>query len=280
MSITIDGVEYYGIIYKIENTVTHEVYIGQTSESNGFNGRYPRKGVGIERVYNYHNYNKNKKAYYNTHLLASIEKYGFDSFVVDEIFDTALTLDELNYKEALYIKQFDSYHNGYNMTLGGDGVPGCYKPSGKECQDSVRVCQISLDSKLIKVWDSFGDIQRELVISKGSVVNVCMGDKKTAGGFVWVYEKDYDPNMDYSRTPKTKDSGKGTKPVLLLDENNNILQEFYSVNNVGEILDVSAQEVSRICNHRRKNPKYNLIYKSEYMEEQRLNVRDSYEEAS
>lgn len=32
MSITIDNKEYYGIIYKIENTINNKVYIGQTTE--------------------------------------------------------------------------------------------------------------------------------------------------------------------------------------------------------------------------------------------------------
>lgn len=53
MSIIIDGKEYYGIIYKIENTVNHHVYIGQTIDKEGFNGRYRLHGKGIERVYNY-----------------------------------------------------------------------------------------------------------------------------------------------------------------------------------------------------------------------------------
>jgi hypothetical protein len=280
MSIIINKKEYYGVIYKIENIINHHVYIGQTSEHDGFNGRYRNRGNGIERVYNYYLSRKSRDLYYNRHLFSAIEKYGFEAFVVDEILDTALTFEELNDKEAFYVKQFDSLNNGYNSTEGGDRKTGYRPPSGKDCRHSKRICQISLDGKLIKIWDGFGDIQRETGISKGSVANVCAGNKKTAGGFVWTYEEDYDPNKDYGRIPKIKDGGKGTKPVLLLDKNNNVLQEFYSVNHVGDVLDVSAQEVSRICNHRRKNPKYNLIYKSEYIEEQRLNVKDSYEVAS
>lgn len=280
MSIIINDKEYYGIIYKIENTITNEVYIGQTTVKEGFNGRYFCKGVGIERVYGFHNSRKNRGLDYNQHLLDSIEKYGFDVFVVDEVFDTASTFDELNDKEIFYIKQFDSYYNGYNQTIGGDNKIGHKMPSGKDNKYSVRVCQISLDSKLIKIWNSFGDIQRELGISKGSVVNVCTGNTKTAGGFVWVYEKNYDPNKDYSRIPKIWDSGLGTKPILLLDENNNIIKEFLSGTIAGMELGISSKEVSRICTHIRKNPRYNLVFKSEYIEEQRLNVRELYEEAS
>lgn len=280
MSIIINDKEYYGIIYKIENIINHKVYIGQTTSPQGFNGRYNGKGNGIERVYNYCNNRKNIGKGYNQHLLKSIEKYGFDAFVVNEVFDVALTFDELNDKEYFYVKQFDSYYNGYNQTLGGDNKTGHKMPSGKDNKYSVRVCQISIDSKLIKIWDSFGDIQRELGISKGSVVNACIGRTETSGGFIWAYEKDYDKNKDYSRIPKTRGGPNFTKPILLLDSNNNVIREFLSAVEASATLGISKQEVSRICKHQRKRPKHNLVFKSEYIEEQRLNVRELYEAAS
>lgn len=277
MSIIINGKEYYGIIYKIENIINHKVYIGQTIEQNGFNGRYCCNGKGIERVYNYHKNRKNRNADYNPHLLNAIEKYGFDSFIVDEVFDVALSPDELNDKEMFYIKQFDSFYNGYNRTLGGDGTLGYKMPHGKNNKYSMRLYQISSDNELIKIWDSLGDAKRELGISGGSISNVCTGRKGTAGGFVWVYEKDYDENKDYSRILKIRGGGNFTKPILLLDSNHNIIQEFVSAVEAGATLGMSKQEVSRICKHQRKNPKYNLVFKSEYMEEQRLNVGGLYE---
>lgn len=274
MSIVINGKEYYGIIYKIENMINHKVYIGQTSQERGFKDRYCRKGQGIERVYNSYLYKQKHNRCYNVHLFKAIEKYGFDAFVIDEIFDVALTEYELNEKEIFYIEKFDSFRNGYNSTLGGDGTSGYRPPTGKNHKQSIRVCQISPDGKLIKIWDSFGDIYRELGLGKGAIANVCAGRKETSGGFVWVYEKDYDPNKDYSRIPKTRGGRNFSKPVLLLDSNNNIVQEFFSAVEASMALGISKQEVSRICKHQRKTPKYNLIFKSEYIEEQRLNVRD------
>lgn len=88
---------------------------------------------------------------YNKYLLRSIEKCGFDAFVVDELLDTALTIEELNEKETYYIKKFDSYRSGYNMSFGGDSMFGYHRPYGKDCPNSKRVCQISLDGKLIKI---------------------------------------------------------------------------------------------------------------------------------
>ena len=275
MSITIDGKEYYGIIYKIENKVTGKTYIGQTTSPRGFNGRYDYKGTGIERVYNYSLNKARQGVDYNQHLLRSIEKYGIDAFVVDEIFDIADNKDELNEKERYYIEQFNSFKNGYNRSIGGDSVQGADKPCGKDSPRSKSVCQISSDGNLIKIWDCISDVERELNISNSHISQVCKNKRKLAGGFVWVYEEDYDPNKDYKRTPRIKDMGKGTKPVLLLSEDNEIIQEFYSVNNAGVELGISGQEVSRICNHKAKTIKYNLVYKSEYIGEQRLNVRDS-----
>jgi hypothetical protein len=266
----IDGKEYYGIIYKIENIITHKIYIGQTTHSKGFNGRYYYKGTGIERVYHDLTSKKNRGERYNKYLLGSIEKCGFDAFVVDELFDTALTMNELNEKETYYIKQFDSYKNGYNMSFGGDSMAGYSRPSGKDCPNSKRICQISFSGELIKVWDCASDVERELKINQTSICQVCRGKRKTAGGFVWVYEKDYNPNQDYSRTPQTKDRGKGTRPVVLLSEDNEIVQEFYSVINAGQVLGINPQEVSRICLHKAKTIKFNLKYKDEYIEEQRL----------
>lgn len=291
MGIVIDGKEYYGIIYKIENTITHHVYIGQTTHPKGFNGRYLYNGIGIERVYNNYISKRNMNAYYNPYLLRAIEKYGFDAFVVDEVFDTAMTFDELNDKEAFYVKEFDSYKNGYNLTSGGDSKAGHNRPSGKDCPNSKRVCQISLDGELIKIWDSATEAINELGISPASLSNVCNGKKrrkggdiaKTAGGFVWVFEKDYDPCKDYGVHRPRQNMGHGSKTVLLLSDNGDIIREFYSLNEASRELEMAVESVRKICQHKIKNPRHKLIYKSEYseyIEEQRLSVREPFEEAS
>lgn len=273
MSIVINEKEYYGIIYKIENTITHEIYIGQTTHPRGFNGRYDFKGNGIERVYKKLLGNETRGERHNQHLRRSIKKFGFNAFEVVEVFDVAKTFEELNEKESYYINLFDSYKNGYNQSFGGDSISGYSRPSGKDCPNSKRICQIGLDGKLIRIWDCATDASNELNIDQASISMVCKGKRKTAGSFVWVHEKDYNPNKNYSRTRQKKDMGRGTKPVLLLDDDGNIIQEFYSLNSVSEVLDICPQSVSDICNHKTKHGKYNLVFKSEYIEEQRLSVR-------
>lgn len=51
----------------------------------------------------------------------AILKYGFDFFTVETL-ETNLTFEEACEKEKYYIQLYDSYNNGYNCTLGGDGV--------------------------------------------------------------------------------------------------------------------------------------------------------------
>ena len=60
----------------------------------------------------------------------AIRKYGWDNFKYEVLFtiindDKAKVKEKLNYMERFYIRKYDSYNNGYNMTLGGDGGNGC-----------------------------------------------------------------------------------------------------------------------------------------------------------
>lgn len=114
----IGNIECYGIIYKIMNKINRKVYIGKTIRC--FNKRYGSKGEGIERVYNYYKLSKEKGRFVNKHLFNSIEKYGFDSFEVIEIYDIAFSKEELNIKEKCYIQLFNCIDNGYNISYGGE----------------------------------------------------------------------------------------------------------------------------------------------------------------
>ena len=118
------NLEIYGIIYLIKNKANGKCYIGQTKEQKGFNDRYNHLGEGIERVYKHHKSNKEHNRYYNKHLLSAIEKYGLEAFEVNKCLDYAFSLEELNIKEKVYIQLYDSFENGYNETLGGEGKKG------------------------------------------------------------------------------------------------------------------------------------------------------------
>lgn len=94
-----------GQIYKITNILNGQVYIGQT------------KYTAIGR------YKAHMSTYKNTRFYNSIHKYGQENFVLEVLADNVKDedLDELEIK---YIAEYDSYYNGYNETLGGQGTHG------------------------------------------------------------------------------------------------------------------------------------------------------------
>jgi group I intron endonuclease len=90
-----------GIIYKITNKVNNKVYIGQT--------RYT-----LEFRWRQHQHKKD-----NTYFHNAIRKYGVDNFSI-EILEEC-DVKDLNSREMFYIAKYDSFKNGYNLTIGGDG---------------------------------------------------------------------------------------------------------------------------------------------------------------
>lgn len=94
-------------IYKITNTINNKVYIGKTTKTV------------LER------WQEHKNEYTRTRsnkrpLYDAMRKYGIDNFSIEEIEEC--TIKELSEKEQYWISVYDSYHNGYNATKGGDGI--------------------------------------------------------------------------------------------------------------------------------------------------------------
>jgi hypothetical protein len=92
-------------IYKIENIMNNKVYIGYTSLS--INKR-------LHKHYTNSLYGKKSKLY------DSIRKNGISNFKISEMFSTT-SKEEVLDMEIKLIEKYDSFRNGYNMTLGGDG---------------------------------------------------------------------------------------------------------------------------------------------------------------
>ncbi len=94
-------------IYKITNKVTKESYIGQSRN--------------IEKRWQSHKTKAfNEKDHsYNTPLYRAFRKYGVNNFSFEIIEQCKVA--ELDKKEKYWIKKYDTFFNGYNLTLGGDG---------------------------------------------------------------------------------------------------------------------------------------------------------------
>lgn len=95
-------------IYKIINNINNKVYVGKTD-------------LSIEQRWQSHKQDSTKSDIQHRPLYKAIRKYGIENFSIEEV--EQCSSEEADKREQYWIKYYDSYKNGYNATLGGDGRP-------------------------------------------------------------------------------------------------------------------------------------------------------------
>lgn len=96
-----------GYIYKIQNLINGNVYIGQTVKP-------------VEKRFQQHRNNYDKPYFSQLILYKAFKKYGLNNFSFEAL--EKVDNDKLDEREKYWIDYYDSYKNGYNMTLGGRSV--------------------------------------------------------------------------------------------------------------------------------------------------------------
>lgn len=147
------------------------------------------------------------------YLYKALLKYEWNNFEVEILWsidcDFPYIKTLLNKLEIEYIKQYNSYNSGYNLTKGGEGGLLGYKHTeearkkmseaqkGKKHLEETKlkmsksnksknpVLQYDLSGVFIKRWDSTKEAQMVTGIDRCSIAKCCNGKYKTAGGFIW-----------------------------------------------------------------------------------------------
>lgn len=116
-------------------------------------------------------------------LYSAMRKYGTDHFFIEKIEE--VPLEELSDREIYWINALDSYHNGYNATLGGDGqqlydydaiVKGFL--SGKlikELAEEFECCKDTISAAL-KLANIDSTINGRKICYKGLIAKTLTGD--------------------------------------------------------------------------------------------------------
>jgi hypothetical protein len=73
----------------------------------------------------------------------------------------------------------------YNVNFGG-------RTEQQKAKVSKSVVQLSTNDEVIAVFPSGIQAAREFQISSSAITACCRGNRKTAGGFKWKYEKEVD----------------------------------------------------------------------------------------
>lgn len=92
-------------IYKITNLVNGKSYIGQS--------------IDIEKRWQQHKSKSSWRVQKEKALYRAFTKYGLDNFEFEIIEECKRKF--LDKREIYWIKKYDTYNNGYNMTKGGQG---------------------------------------------------------------------------------------------------------------------------------------------------------------
>ena len=206
------------IIYKAQNTITGQIYVGATSQ-------------GIEQRRLDHIYKSNQAS--ATVFQEAIATFGIDAFTWNQI-DTASNQNELAEKEIQYIQKYDSFQLGYNLNKGGGGF-------------RKKVFQYELaKGNLVGIYDNLTTASKAINATKKSISNVCLGIDKTCKGFYWSYAyiDQYIPQIDLRK-----------KKVIQLSLEGNLLNTFDSASQASKITGVSKSCVTRCCRGERTQSK-------------------------
>ena len=106
----------------------------------------------------------------------AIDRYGWENFTHEILESNILTAEQANIREMYYIDLFDSYVNGYNSTKGGH--------DGEFLGN--KVYQVGVDKKIIKVYPSAAEAERQTGILAQNIGACLLGTHITAGGYYWV----------------------------------------------------------------------------------------------
>lgn len=112
----------YGRIYRLTNKINGKMYHGQTIKD--VNKRWNR--------YKRLNCKGQKKLY------PALKKYGPENFLFEVIDTSSQNQSQLDNQEIFYIAKFDSFHNGYNCTKGGNGVRIASEETKRKISESKK----------------------------------------------------------------------------------------------------------------------------------------------
>ena len=242
-------------IYKFQNLITQEVYVGQ---SINLEARYKRQ--------------QHEWVNKDTDFYTAIQDYGWNNFSYEVIENCSI--EQLNEREIYWISYYDSYNNGYNMTKGGSnknsvnhyeihslweeglspkeisiklniGLSTTYQslngylPFIEREKPKNYIYQYDLNGNYIQSWNSQKEVERELNISSASIGKVISGKRNSAGGFLW--RNEYFPKIEFS--------GKifQEKQIYQYDLNGNYLQSFSSIKEASEVIHGDPSLISRVA---------------------------------
>lgn len=211
-----------GGIYKIQNLINGDIYIGQAID---FKDRIKRHFP--------------PRTEEDSYLHRAIKKYGSENFsveILETYTDKEKYLQEIDEREQYWIKYYHCYVNdplyqgGYNNTPGGK--------QGHFIHTSKKVYQFSLRGEFIAVYDSIAEAGRETDTNPAAIRKNLNGICKHANGFLWSENDFVQPLVD-------ENYRHNERKLLQYDVNNNYIKTYNNIEEVYQEFKISKGNLSR-----------------------------------
>lgn len=243
-------------IYKITNNKNQMVYIGSS--------------IDVERRWRQHKEASinEKDHHYNYPLMIAFREFGIANFTF-EVIDTLPTWEETIEAEHNWIvKENCVKPNGYNQTDKTDS-PMFDPMVAKKMSDTKRkkygkrVCEIDSANNIIAIWNSLAEAGEITGLNRFKISSVCNGTRLTTGNRVFRFldEKNQiiEPKVKVNQIQSNRIT-KTSRKVGAYDKDNNLIQEFDSLQLAAQFCGGNSSTISAVCRGKRKTHK-NYIWR-------------------
>jgi len=198
-----------GIIYVAENTVNGKRYVGQTRRK-------------FEERQAHH---KKDSEVCDFKFYRAICKYGWDNFNWAVIVEGVESVESLNRLEQYWIKELDTFKNGYNSTTGGEG------------------CIVSAETK-----KKMSESRKGRHLSEETKKKISESHKGKH------FSEEHRKKLSESHKGRTGANNPCSKPVLQLDkETGTVIAEFAGLNEAERVTGIYHNDISKVCRGRNKS---------------------------
>lgn len=204
-------------VYVHVNKINNKKYVGITSQNPSL--RWGGNGF---------RYTRDRHPKFNS----AIKKYGWDNFE-HIILEKELSYEEAITKEKYYIKLYDSFNNGYNSTLGGEGTIG-HEPWNKSKN------QIYNENTLLKMSESKkgNTYRRGKKCTDEQKVRISESHKGLVSGFK-------------GRKHKDESNALQSKPVGQYTMDGELIKVYYGANKAAKETGLNQSKITLVCQGKR-----------------------------
>ena len=243
-------------IYKITNQKNGMVYIGSS--------------IDVERRWRQHKEASinEKDHHYNYPLMIAFREFGIANFTF-EIVDTLPTWEAMIEAEHNWIMKENCVKpNGYNQTDKTDSP--MFDPAiAKKMSDTKRekygkrVCEIDSANNILTIWDSLAEAGEATGLDRFKISNVCNGTRLTTGNRIFRFldeeNKIIIPEVKVNQVQSNRIT-KSSRRVGAYDKDNNLIQEFDSLQLAAQFCGGNSSTISAVCRGKRNSHK-NYIWR-------------------